>query len=122
MNSRTISAKNPPRVIAAAVLLGLFIIGFIVLAIWHSGAQIDKARMTGRIIAKEFVPAPEHQVSLSRRGGLAAEKSEGDFILTVEVMANGRTGKNYHVWVDRKRYDALEVGDSFDVGPYLVRE
>ena len=73
MNSRTISAKNPPRVIAAAVLLGLFIIGFIVLAIWHSGAQIDKARMTGRIIAKEFVPAPEHQVSLSRRGGLAAE-------------------------------------------------
>ena len=36
-------------------------------------------------------------------------------------MANGRTMKNYHVWVDRKRYDALEVGDSFDVGPYLVR-
>ena len=122
MNSRAIETRHPPRVIVAAVLIGLFLIGFIVLAIWQSGAQIEKARMTGRIVAKEFVPGPEHQVTLGRRGGLTAQESEGDYVLTVEVTVTGGTKKPYNVWVNKKRYDALKVGDSFDVGPYLVRE
>ena len=122
MNPRAIKAGNPARVIVAAVLIGLFLAGFIALAIWQSGAQIEKARMTGQIVAKEFVPAPEHQVTLGRTGGLTAGESEGDYILTVEVIVAGGTKKPYNVWVDKKRYDALKIGDSFDVGPYLVRE
>ena len=64
--------------------------------------------MTGRIVAKEFVPRPEHQVTLARRGGLAAQESEGDYILTVEVVASDGAKNPYNVWVNKKRYDALE--------------
>ena len=78
--------------------------------------------MTGQIVAKELVPRSEHQVTLDRKGGLTAQESEGDYILTVEVIVAGGTKKPYNVWVDKKRYDALKIGDSFDVGPYLVRE
>lgn len=122
MNSRAIRAGHPARVIVAAVSIGLFLVGFLVLAIWQSGTQIDRAKMTGRIVAKEFVPRPEHQVTLARRGGLAVQESEGDYILTVEVVASDGAKNPYNVWVNKKRYDALKVGDSFDVGPYLVRE
>ncbi|HEY5706297.1 MAG TPA: hypothetical protein VIS96_12050 [Terrimicrobiaceae bacterium] len=122
MNPRTIRARNPARITVAAVSIGLFLAGFIVLAVWQSGAQIEKARMRGRIVAKEYVPKPEHQLTLARKGGLTAGESEGDYILTVEVTGAGGTKKPYNVWVDRKRYDALKIGDSFDVGPYLVRE
>ena len=122
MNPRVIETRNPARVIVAAVLIGLFLVGFIVLAVWQSATQIEKARMTGQIVAKEFVPGGERQVTLGRKGGLTAQESEGDYILTVEVIAAGGTKKPYNVWVDKKRYDALKIGDSFDVGPYLVRE
>jgi microcompartment protein CcmL/EutN len=122
MNSRVIRTRTPPRVIAAAVLLALFLVGFLVLAIWQSGTAIEKARMTGTIIAKEFVPRPEHQVTLARTGGLRADESQGEYILTVEVAANDGTKKAYHVWVDKKRYEAAKIGNAFDVGPYLVRE
>ena len=122
MNPRAIKARHPARVIVAAILIGLFLVGFIVLAIWQSGTQIKKARMTGLIVAKEFVPRPEHQVTLGRRGGLTAQESEGDYILTVEVIVDGGTKKPYNVWVNKRRYETLKVGDSFDVGPYLVRE
>jgi hypothetical protein len=121
MNSREIKARHPPRVIVAAILIGLLVVGFIVLAVWQSGAQIEKARMAGRIVAKEFVPRSEHLVTLGRGGGLTAEESAGDYILTVEVVTGGAR-KPYNVWVDKKRYEALKIGDSFDVGPYLVPE
>jgi hypothetical protein len=122
MNVRVIKARNPPRVIVAAALIALFVGGFIVLAIWQSGAQLEAARMPGRIVAKEFVPRAEHQVTLSRNGGLMTERSDGDYILTVEVIVDGGERKPYDVWVNKSRYDTLKVGDSFDVGPYLVRE
>ena len=78
--------------------------------------------MTGRIVAKEFVPSAEHQVTLGRKGGLTPQESAGEYILTVEVPMTDGTKKPYYVWVDKKRYEALKIGDSFDVGPYLVRE
>ena len=122
MNSRVIRTRTPARTIVAAVLIGVFLLGFLMLAIWQSGTAIERARMTGRVVAKEFVPLPEHQITLGRKGGLAAGESEGDYILTVEVAAADGTKKPYNVWVDRKRYEAVKIGDSFDVGPYLVRE
>jgi hypothetical protein len=123
MNSRVVRTRVPVRVLAAAFLLGLFLIGFLVLAVWQSESAIEKARMTGRVVAKEFVPAPEQQVTIGRQGGLRASESSGDYILTVEVTIDDkRTKKPYDIWVDRRRYEAVKIGDSFDVGPYLVRE
>jgi hypothetical protein len=122
MNSRAIRTRPPARVIVAAFLIGLFLVGFLVLAIWQSGTAIERARMAGKVVAKEFVPSPEQQVTLGRRGGLRAGEFQGEYILTVEVTADNGTKRPYHVWVDRKRYEAVKIGDSFDVGPYLVRE
>jgi hypothetical protein len=123
MNSRVIRTRLPVRVLAAAFLLGLFLVGFLVLAVWQSGSAIEKARMTGKVVAKEFVPAPEQQVRVGRNGGLTATESPGEYILTVEVTTEDRkTKKSYDVWVDKRRYEAVKVGDPFDVGPYLVRE
>jgi hypothetical protein len=122
MDSRVIRTSTPPRVIVAAVLIGVFLVGFLVLAIWQSGTTIEKARMTGRVVAKEFVPQPEHQVTLGRKGGLRAGESQGEYILTVELTAEDGTKKPYHVWVDKKLYETVKIGNSFDVGPYLVRE
>ena len=122
MNSRVIRTRVPVRVWAAAFLLGLFLIGFLVLAIWQSGSAIEKARMTGRVVAKEFIPAPEQQLTIGRQGGLSANESSGEYILTVEVTTDDKRTKPYDVWVDKRRYEAAKIGDSFDVGPYLVRE
>jgi hypothetical protein len=123
MNSRVVRTRLPVRVLAAAFLLGLFLVGFLVLAVWQSGSAIEKARMTGRVVAKEFVPAPEQQVRVGRNGGLSATESPGEYILTVEVTTEDRkTKKPYDVWVDKRRYQAVKIGDPFDVGPYLVRE
>jgi hypothetical protein len=123
MNSRVVRTRLPVRVLAAAFLLGLFLIGFLVLAIWQSGSAIEKARMTGRVVAKEFIPAPEQQVTIDRKGALSAGESSGEYILTVEVATDdNRTKKPYDVWVNKKRYKAVKIGDAFDVGPYLVRE
>jgi hypothetical protein len=123
MNSRVVRTRLPVRVLAAGFLLALFLIGFLVLAVWQSGSAIEKARMTGRIVAKEFIPAREQQVRIGRHGGLSATESSGEYILTVEVIAEDRkTKKPYDVWVNKRRYEAVKIGDPFDVGPYLVRE
>ncbi len=113
----------PVRVLAAAFLLAFFLIGFLLLAVWQSGSAIEKARMTGRVVAKEFVPAAEQQVRIGRNGGLSATESPGEYILTVEVIREDKkTKKPYDVWVDKRRYEGVKIGDPFDVGPYLVRE
>ncbi|HEY5813361.1 MAG TPA: hypothetical protein VIT23_12010 [Terrimicrobiaceae bacterium] len=122
MDCRVVRTRNPARVIVAAVLIGLFVAGFIVLAIWQSGMAIERARMAGKIVAKEFVPKPEHQITLNRKSGLRSVESEGDYILTVEVVASDGTKKSYHVWLDKKRYNAAKIGGVFDVGPYLVKD
>ena len=122
MNPRVVRTRPSVRVIAAAFLIGFFLIGFLVLAIWQSGSAIENARMTGRVVAKEFVPGPEHQVTVGRRSGLSASESPGEYILTVELTTDDKTKKPYDVWVDKRRYEAIKIGDSFDVGPYLVRE
>ena len=103
MNSRVIRTRTPARVIVAAVLIGLFLVGFLVLAIWQSGSAIERARMTGRVVAKEFVPLPEHQVTLGRKGGLAAGESAGEITsLPLKLPTTDGTKKPYNVWVDKK--------------------
>jgi hypothetical protein len=124
MDPRTVKPKTSPRLIAMLVLLGVIILGFVYLAIFESGTAIRDARMTGTVVGKEFVPSPnpEFQVTLGRQGGVDARRVEGEFILTVEVPQPDRTRKPFKVWLtNREQFDAINVGDPFDVGPYLVR-
>lgn len=122
MNQRVFKPQLSPRVIVSAVLLGVFLFGFVALATWYLFSENKNARMTGVVVTKEFVPAPERQITVGGDGTINAQDKDGDYILTVEVEEKDGTKKPYKVWLDKTRYDALKVGDAFDVGPYLVRD
>lgn len=120
---RVVKTKVPARVIAGAVLISVFVIGFILVAVFYSGAGLSEARMRGTVVSKEFrpLPAPERQITIDRQGGVNARTSEGEFIVTVEVPQANGPARTFTVWLnDRARFESLKVGDSFDVGPYIV--
>jgi len=122
-SSRVVKAKLPARVIVSAVLIGLFVVGFLVVAVWQSGSTITAAKMTGLIVSKEFQPSaePEREITLNRSGAVSSRNVAGEYIITVEVPRKDGSKKVVTVWLnDKARYDAVKVGDSFDVGPYYV--
>jgi hypothetical protein len=120
MDPRVIKPKTPPRVIVTAVLIALFVLGFIFFAVFQSGRGISDARMRGIVVAKEFTPQPETQITLGRKGSVTARERDGIYLLTVEVPQPDGTKKPYYVEIKTKdQYDAIKIGDTFDVGPYL---
>lgn len=123
MDSRVIKPKTPASLVVAAVLIGLLVLGFILFSTSWSFRGLKEARMTGTIVHKEFLPATDHerQIRLGRDGSISARDIEGQFILTVEVPQGDGTKKPFKVFMpDRKSYEAVSEGDSFDVGPYLI--
>lgn len=120
MNPRTVKSKNSPRTILFALGLGVLLMGFILYAILSSGAGLRDARMSGVLVAKDFTPQPERQITLGTGGSLKTKDKAGEYLLTVEVPKVG--GKKFTVWVNQRLYDSLSVGDAFDVGPYLTPE
>lgn len=121
---RKISTPLPWRVIIQAVAIAVAVTAFVIVAIYETGRGIRDAKLTGTVTAKEFVPASqaEKQITLSRDGTVAIQNYEGDFILTVDVrMPNGEE-KQFRVWMPtREQFEKIQVGDRFDVGPYLVK-
>lgn len=88
------------------------------------GSGISDAKMTGTVVAKDFKPMsePEKQITIHKSGEVRSDKVDGDYIITVEVLQKDGTWKSYNVWLnDKTRYEAVKVGDNFDVGPYLVK-
>lgn len=121
MDSRVVKPKTPLSLIISSVVIALFVLAFILFAMFQSGRGITDARKRGTVISKEFTPQPERQITLGRQGSVTARDKEGDFLIKVEVPQNDGTKKIYDVWIMKKdQYDAIKVGDSFDVGPYLV--
>ena len=107
-----------------AVAGGLLVLAFILFAVWQMGSGISDAKMTGTVVAKDFKPMaePEKQITIHKGGDVRTDKVDADYIITVEVLQRDGTKKSYTVWLnDKARYDAIKVGDKFDVGPYLVR-
>lgn len=121
-NPRTIKTKVPVRQIVIACLIGAVVLFFVVFAVWQSGTQIIDAKKTGTIVKKEFIPEPEEQIVLQSKGQVTARHKEGEYILTVDVPGRDGTVKTYYVYLNKKQYDAVNVGDSYDVGPALVHE
>jgi hypothetical protein len=122
-NPRTIDNSPPASLVIKAVVLGILAIGIILFAIWNFGSSISEAKMTGTVVAKEFRPlqAAENQITLNRDGSVRSDRVDGEYLATVEVPLAGGEKKTFTVWLNSKeRYDALQIGDSFDVGPYLA--
>lgn len=121
--NRVVKAKLPARVVVSAVSIGLLVTGFIVFAVWQSGRGITEARMSGFIVSKEFKPLAqtEREITLNRKGTVSARDVAGSYIITVEVIQKDGTKKAYVVDLnDKARYDAVNIGDAFDVGPFYV--
>jgi len=114
--------KLPASVIATAVLLGIALLIFVIFGTRQMYKPINQAILRGTVTNKEFVPAKqrEEQVIIGRDGNFLARTVEGEFILTVEVPRDG-VKTEYKVYMpDRAEFDKVNVGDPFDVGPYLV--
>jgi hypothetical protein len=120
---RVVKPKLPARVIVSAVFIALLVGGFIVISVWQSSHNIVQARLSGKIVAKEFQPLaqPEKEITLNRDGAVSSQITDGQYLLTVEVPQSDGTRRTFTVWLnDKARYDAVKVGDEFDVGPYVV--
>ncbi|CAN5381786.1 hypothetical protein BH09VER1_BH09VER1_06990 [soil metagenome] len=123
MNSRVFKAKTPIGVIVSAVLIAGAVVAFIVFATWQTTVGVVDSKKTGTIVKKEFVAAPEKQIIVDRKGNLTTETKDGEYILRVEVPERNGPTKTYTVWMpDKASYDALKVGDSYDIGPILIPE
>jgi hypothetical protein len=108
-----------------AVSIAVAALFFILFAVWQSSQTITNAKITGTVISKEFKPLDQvdKQITIHRTGVVRTDSVEGDYIITVAVPQQSGQPKNYTVWLnDKQRYDSTKVGDSFDVGPYLVKE
>ncbi len=119
-NSRTIKVKTPWGLVVSAVAMGVLVLAGIVFALWMSSQGVVAARMTGTVVAKEFVPQAEEQITFGE-DGLKTGKKAGEYILTVDVPQTDGPPEPFNVWLGKAQYDAVEVGDSFDVGPLLVK-
>lgn len=68
---------------------------------------------TGKIIAKEFTPAPAREITVGA-GGLHGADIAGEYLLKVETPDKSRV---FNVWVDQREYEAYKVGDDYFVRP-----
>lgn len=124
MNSRVVKPQVPVKLIIGVVILGILITAFLIFALMSTQEIISDATLRGTVVSKEFIPAvtEEKQITMGSDGSIKASTSEGEFILMVEVPQADGTKVPYKIWMpDRVQYDAVEVGDSFDVGPRLVK-
>jgi hypothetical protein len=124
VTQRVFKPKTPASIWIKAFAGGLLVLAFILFAVWQMGSGITDAKMTGIVVAKDFKPMaePEKQITIHKGGDVRSDKVDGDYIITVEVLQRDGTKKSFTVWLnDKARYDAVKVGDNFDVGPYLVR-
>ena len=122
-SAREVKTKVPARVVIMAALIALTVVGFVIVAVWQSGLGINSARMSGIIVSKEFQPLAqkEREITLNRSGAVSSTVKDGEYIIHVEVPQGDGRQKLFDVWMnDKQAYEAVKVGDSFDVGPYLI--
>jgi len=114
-------AQHSKGVIVGAVVLGVLVIAAIIIATTYMVRTMEDARLSGTVIEKNFVPKPpETQITIGRDGVTARER-DGDYQVKVRVpMRDGTTEEFVVSNLARDRWETINVGDSFDVGPYLV--
>jgi hypothetical protein len=96
-----------------AVAAGIGVLGFVgygivVMSGWQKKASTNT--LTGTIVEKHFTPAPEDQISFSRKRGLKSEHIAGEYVLEIHVKAENRT---FEVPVDGSTYESVKIGGSF---------
>ena len=102
------------RVLWTGIVIAVLVLAAIVLATLSLNRTIQGAgSFTGKIIAKEFTPAPAQEITVGA-GGLQSTRFDGEYLLKVETPDGNRV---FYVWVDRRVYEEYKVGDSYYVIP-----
>lgn len=97
----------------AVLLIGIFY------AINTMKVDFAEARMSGLITEKVFSPQAQQEITLGT-SGLQSRSLAGEFTLNVSVQQKDGSLRDFRVWVPKEIYDSVEVGGTFDVGPYLI--
>jgi len=119
VDPRKVEVKTPITRIVGAVGVGVVLLAVVFYAVFSTGRQITDARMRGVITKKEFLPQKEEQVAFGK-GGVVAAEFDGRFLIFVDVKFPDGTNKEFEVDLrDKRRFDAVKVGEEFDVGPYV---
>lgn len=113
ITARVVVPSTTRREMLIAVASGVAVLGFVgygifVMSGWQRKASTNT--LTGKIVAKRFNPAPEDQISFSRKKGLKSEHIAGEYILDIRVSEEDRT---FEVPVDANTYEAVRMGSSF---------
>ncbi|MBE2179425.1 MAG: hypothetical protein IAE97_03045 [Chthoniobacterales bacterium] len=102
------------RILWTGIIVALVVLGAIVLAtVSLNRTMKSTGAFTGKIIAKEFTPAPAQEITVGA-GGLRSTEVAGEYMLQVETPDATRV---FNVWVDRTVYDEVKVGDDYYVIP-----
>ena len=120
-SSRVVKPRTPVLLVVSLVGGFLLLLLAIFFAVDQMQNQIIDARMTGIIVEKNFTPAPRQEVILDTRGNVQVRQREGDYSLTVQVRQRDGTTRDFHVSnVPQAMFESLEIGQRFDVGPYVL--
>jgi ABC-type phosphate/phosphonate transport system permease subunit len=102
------------RILWTGIVIAVLVLAAIVLATVSLNRTMQGAgSFTGKIIAKEFAPAPAQEITVGA-GGLQSTRIDGEYLLKVETPDGNRV---FNVWVDRRVYEEYKVGDSYYVIP-----
>ena len=109
--SRRVVPDTRLRDTIIAVGVGLAMLAFV---IWAMFSLSSTSGVEGMIVKKEFVAAPETQVTVGR-GGVTSRQVAGEYILSVRVPQEN--GKVYRVYVSAADYGSHREGERY----YFIR-
>jgi hypothetical protein len=102
------------RILWGGIVIAVVVLAAIALATMSLNHTMrSTGAFTGKIIAKEFTPAPAQEITVGS-GGLRSTKITGEHMLQVETPDGSRV---FNVWVDQTVFDEVKVGDDYYVVP-----
>lgn len=102
------------RILWFGVLVAVAVLGAIVAAtVSLNHTMKSTGAFTGKVVAKEFTPAPSREITVGS-GGLRSADVAGEYLLQVRTPDGSRV---FNVWVDKTVYDEVDVGDDYYVIP-----
>lgn len=102
------------RILLAGILVAVLVLAAIALGTMSLNRTMKSTgAFTGKIIAKEFTPAPAQEITVGA-GGLRSTTVTGEHMLQVESPDGSRV---FNVWVDQTVFDEVKVGDDYYVIP-----
>ena len=110
-DSRRVIVSTSKRELFLAVLGALLVIGLLGYAFMNLGSNSVQTAITGKVVAKRFVPREETQLTIGA-GGVQRQDKAGLYYLSVKA---NETGEVYSVLLSEEDYSRVNVGDAYQI-------